>query len=145
MRTGLLLVLFVGCGGSPSKPAADPTPPVTASLVDCDKVAEHVATTAQTAKLRSGASYEAIKSMVSTRCTTDAWSDETKQCLFAIKTVREGRDCATKMTDAQRTAIHTDAQALRKEAAGPVEGEDHSGDWIEHVVEVPATTPATKS
>ena len=145
MRTGLLLAFLLGCGGGATKPAADPTPPVTSSLVGCDKVSEHVARTAQTAKLRSGASYEAIASMVSTRCTTDAWSDETKQCLFAIKTIAEGRDCATTMTDAQREAIKTDARALRKDMTGPVEGDDHTGDWIEHVVEEPATKPATKS
>lgn len=144
MRTALFLAfLLAGCGGGSSKPPAEPTPPVTASLVSCDQVATHVGTTAQQkAKLRSGASYEAIVSMVSTRCTTDAWSDETKQCLFAIKAIREGRDCATKMTEEQRTAIHADVQAMRKDATGPVEGEDHSGDWLEHVVEEPAATPA---
>jgi hypothetical protein len=48
------------------------------------------------------------------------------------------------MTDAQRDAIHKDVQALRKENAGPVEAEDHSGDWLEHVVEE-QPKPATKS
>ena len=111
--------------------------PATASLVDCGSVAEHVATTAQhTAKLRSGASYDSIKDMVSTRCTGDQWNDETKQCLFAIKTMREGRDCASKMTDEQRQAIKAQAQALRKDNAAPVT-DDHSDDWIEHVVEEP--------
>lgn len=141
MRTGLLLAcLLVACGGGTSKPAADPA---TASLVSCDQVATHVGTTAQkTAKLRGSATYDAIVSMVSTRCTTDAWADATKQCLFAINKIREGRDCASTMTDAQREAIRTDARALRKDAAGPVEDEDHSADWIEHIVEEPAPKPA---
>lgn len=141
MRTGLVLAfLLAACGGGTTKPAADPA---TASLVSCDEVASHVGSTAQkTARLRGAATYEAIVSMVSTRCTKDAWADGTKQCLFAIATMRDGRGCASTMTDAQREAIKADAQALRKDAAGPVEDADHSADWIDHVVEEPAPKPA---
>lgn len=141
MRTGLFFaLLLVGCSGT-SKPAADPA---TASLVSCDQAAKHVGSTAQkTARLRGAATYEALVSMVSTRCTTDAWTDETKQCLFGINRIRDARNCTSTMTDAQREAIKADAQALRKDAAGPVEDEDHSADWLEHVVEEPAAKPAT--
>jgi hypothetical protein len=142
MRTGLLLVLVLAaCGGGTTKPASDPA---TASLVSCDQAATHVGSTAQkTARLRGAATYEALVSMVSTRCTTDAWADETKQCLFAINRIRDARKCTSTMTDAQREAIKTDARALRKDAAGPVEDEDHSADWLDHVVEEPAPKPAT--
>jgi hypothetical protein len=72
--------------------------------------------------------------MVMTRCQTDAWSDETKHCLFAIKAISEGRACADGMTDVQRDAIKAHAQRLRAEATGPT-ATDESGDWIKHVVE----------
>jgi len=143
MRTALVLAFLIGCSGNPKPPAEDPTPPATASLVDCDNVAKHVAQTAQTVKLRSGASYEAIQNLVLTHCKSDAWNDETKQCLFSIKAIREGRDCASKMTDEQRTAITADAQKLRKDMSGPVEDPDHSGDWVQHVVEEPGAKPLT--
>jgi hypothetical protein len=80
--------------------------------------------------------HEAIDELVSTRCKADGWSDETKQCLFAIATIAEGRACADGMTEEQRTAFRTAARDLRKD--GPVEPDDHGSDWVRHVVEEPA-------
>jgi hypothetical protein len=133
----LVLLFLVACSGS--KPPAESPAPKTSSLLDCAKVADHVATTVAANKPRPGASHAAVKDLVATRCQADAWTDETKQCLFAIKTIPEGRACATKMTDEQRTAIKTQAKALRKDATRPVdEPDDQSSDWVRHVVEEPA-------
>ena len=112
-------------------------------MLDCGKVADHVASTVVADKPRPRATPGAIKEMVSTRCTADKWTDETKQCLNAITTIAEGRACATKMTKEQRAAIETAAKALRKDASGPVATDDPSSDWIRHVVEEPAK-PSTR-
>jgi hypothetical protein len=104
-------------------------------MLDCAQVADHVASTVAASKPRSGATLAAVKDMVSTRCQTDAWADDTKQCLHAIATIAEGRACAAKMTDAQREAIRSQAKALRAQANEPVPEDDHSSDWIRHVVE----------
>lgn len=134
MRT-LACLLLVACGGN--KPAPE-NPPVASSMLDCEKVAGHVATTVVASRPRAGATQATIQEMVTTRCKADAWSDETKQCLHAIKSMQEGRACATKMTDEQRTAIRTAAQALRKDATPPATPDDDQSDWIKHVVEEPA-------
>ncbi len=72
--------------------------------------------------------------MVLTRCQTDAWTHETKQCLYAIKLMSEGRACATGMTDVQRDAMKAHARQLRADAGGPTDTDDQSSDWIKHVV-----------
>lgn len=127
--------MLMACGGSSSKPPADPAPPATASLLDCTTVGEHVATIVDASKPRSGATHAAVKNMVLTRCSADAWSDATKQCLHAMTSIPEGRACATGMTDAQREALRTAAKALRGDASEPTAPDDHSADWIRHVVE----------
>lgn len=135
MRALVVFVALMACGGT-AKPPADPPPPASSSLLDCTRVADHVATTAAASRPRSGATHARVKEMVSTRCTTDAWSDETRQCLFAIKTIREGRECATSMTDEQRDAIRAHARSLRADAnEASAEDDDRSADWIRHVVE----------
>jgi hypothetical protein len=131
MRTLVLVVALGACSGSNKSPA-EPEP-AAGTLLDCAKVAEHVATTVDASKPRSGITHGPVKEMVTIRCETDAWSDETKQCLYAINTVQEGRACATGMTDVQRTALKTHAKSLRAPTGS--EEEDHSGDWIKHVVE----------
>ncbi|MBA2542200.1 MAG: hypothetical protein H0V17_21345 [Deltaproteobacteria bacterium] len=133
----LVLVLVAACSGG-SKPA--PESPSAGSMLDCTKVADHVAATVAANKPRPGTTQAAVKDLVSTRCTADAWTDETKQCLNAITTIAEGRACAAKMTDEQRAAIKTQAKALRKDASPPVAGNDESH-WIEHVVEEPGDAP----
>ena len=133
MRIPALCFLLAACGGSP-KPAPE-APPAAASLLTCDQVATHVAATVNTTPLRSGATYEAVAGMVATRCKADGWSDETRRCLHGITTVAEGRACATSMTDAQRTAIRTQARSLRADAAASAAADDPSADWIEHVVQ----------
>jgi hypothetical protein len=133
MRTRILFFVLAACGGS-SKPSAESPPPATSSLLDCVKVAEHVAATVDAGGPRTGATHAAVHDMVVTRCTTDAWSDATKQCLHAIQTIKEGRACATGMTDEQRDAIKAHARSLR--GSGSVaDTDDQSADWIKHVVE----------
>lgn len=135
MRIPVLCVVLVACGGSP-KPPADPPPPATSSLLDCVKVAEHVATTVDASAPRSGVTHAAVNDMVVTRCKTDAWSDETRHCLHAIKTIAEGRACATGMTDEQRDAIKAHARSIRADASGSnAATDDQSSDWVKHVVE----------
>src|SRR5687767_15984716 len=111
----LVSLCLVACGGS-SKPAAEPPPPATSSMLDCAKVSDHVAATVQSP--RSGVTPAAVKEMVMTRCQTDGWSHETRQCFFAIKSTSEGRACATGMTDVQRDAIKAHARQLRSTATG---------------------------
>jgi hypothetical protein len=138
MRIPAVVVVVAACsGGSKSPPASPPPPPPTASLLDCDRVADHVATTVDADRPRPYATHAAVKDLVATRCQTDAWTDETKRCLYAIKTITAGRACASTMADEQRTAIREAARALRQGAAPP-DADDNSGDWIKHVVEEPA-------
>jgi hypothetical protein len=133
----LWFLLVVACSGG-TKPAPEFPGPASGSMLDCPKVADHVATTVAADKPRPGATHAAVKDLVSTRCQADAWSDETKLCLNAIKTIKEGRDCAAKMTDEQRTAIKTAAKELRQKASEPVaDADDPGSDWIRHVVEEP--------
>lgn len=139
MRLAFLFTALVACGGSKTPPPADPAPPVTSSMLDCKKVADHVADTVRAGTPRAGVTPAAVQDMVNTRCSQDYWTDETKHCLFAIKTIREGRDCASMMTDDQRAAIKTAAAALRKDASAPAD--DPSADWISHVVEAPPPAP----
>jgi hypothetical protein len=134
MRLPVILGLLVACGGS-TKPAADPPPPATSSMLDCTKVADHVAATVAAQPPRAGVTPGAIKGMVVTRCETDAWTNETKQCLYAIKSISEGRACATGMTDVQRDAIKAHARQLRADASGATATDDQSSDWIKHVVQ----------
>lgn len=108
-------------------------------MLPCDKVGEHVATVVDAERKRPGTTHGAVKELVRTRCDQDAWNDEVKHCLFAIKTISEGRDCATKMTEEQRTAMKAAARELRKAVTGEDVAEDDSSDWIRHVVEEPAT------
>ena len=129
MRT-LCLVFVVACGGNKSLLEA---PAPTGSMLDCDKVADHVASVAA-AKPRPGVTQASIKELVGSHCKSDAWSDETKQCLNAMTSIKEGRACAEKMTDEQRTAIRTAARALRKDEPAPAP-DDNSSDWIRHVVQ----------
>jgi hypothetical protein len=136
MRT-LACLLVVACGGT--KPPAESPPSASSSLLDCGKVAAHVATAVAADKPRPGVTPAAIKELVGTRCQADAWSDETKQCLNAIATIQDGRACAAKMTDEQRAALKTQATALRKDASVQTDADDHSSDWIRHVVEEPGT------
>ena len=133
----LVLIALAACSGG-NKPA--PESPTAGSMLDCTMVADHVATTVVANKPRAGATHAKVKDLVSTRCTADAWTDDTKQCLIAIKTVAEGRACATKMTDEQRAAIKTQALALRNDASAPV-AENGESNWIEHVVEEPGDAP----
>jgi hypothetical protein len=134
MRLSVIFVLLVACGGSTKKPE-DPPPPATSSLLDCAKVADHVATTVATQPPKSGVTPAAVRDMVTTRCQTDAWSDETKHCLYAIKMISEARACATGMTDVQRDAIKAHARRLRADATTPSADADDQSDWIKHVVE----------
>jgi hypothetical protein len=139
----LAFLFLVACSGG-AKPAPETPAPPTSSMLDCGKVADHVATTVAADKPRPGATHAAVKELVSTRCAADKWTDETMQCLFVIKTIKEGRDCASKMTDEQKTAIKTAAKELRKANAGsePPPDDDHEGDWIKHVVQdKPDTVP----
>jgi hypothetical protein len=101
-------------------------------MLDCTKVSDHVAATVQSP--RSGMTPAAVKEMVLTRCETDGWSHETRQCLYAIKSTTEGRACATGMTDVQRDAIKAHARRLRADAPS-AEPDDQSSDWIKHVVQ----------
>ena len=137
MRTLAVVLLAAACGGSPKQP--ETPPPATSSMLDCGAVAEHVATTVSADKPRPGINQGMIKDLVSSRCQADAWTDDTKQCLDVIKSVADGRACAAKMTDEQRTAIKTAAKALRKDGPTGDPADDHSSDWIEHVVEPPGT------
>lgn len=131
----LLFATAISCGGKSTAPS-EPPPPATSSLLDCAKVADHVATTLRAENPRAGVTPAAVQDMVSLRCRTDGWTDETKHCLYAIKTISEGRDCANTMSDDQRAAIKASAAALRKDAS-PTETDDSSADWVSHVVEQP--------
>lgn len=134
MRFALLFTTVLACGGNKAPTETPPPPPATSSLLDCSKVADHLAAIVRAATPRPGVTPAAVQDMVSTRCTTDYWSDQTKQCMFATKTIAEARDCASTMTDDQRTAIKTAARALRKDTSAPTE-DDTSADWIKHVVD----------
>ena len=129
-------VALAACGGDPKPAVEEPTPP-SASLVDCATVGSHIAKILPADRPRPGATPAAVQDMVSTRCRDDAWSDETKRCVFAVKTIAEARECASTMTDEQRTAIRTQARALRADAAGSADTDDASADWVRHVVEEP--------
>lgn len=136
MIRALVLFVLVACSGD-SKAPASPTPP-TGSMLSCARIADHVVTAVSANKLRSGATHAAVKDLVVTRCQADAWTDETKQCLHAIKTVAEGRACETTMTAEQRSAIRTQAKALRARAtagSGEPDTETDTDDWIRHVVQ----------
>jgi hypothetical protein len=130
-----LFVAVIGCGHGKPSPES---PPAATSMLDCAKVADHVGAVVGADKPRPGATPAAVKDLVATRCEADKWSDDTKQCLNAIATIKDGRACAAKMTDEQRQAIKTQARALRKDTP-PVEPDDHGSDWIRHVVEEPGT------
>lgn len=136
MRTLNVLVL-VACGGNPKPPPE--TVPATASMIDCGEVASHVVKVLAAARPRPGATLEAVQSMVTSRCRADAWSDATKECLHASATIAAGRACASTMNDEQRTAITAQARALRTDTSEPSAPADSSSDWVEHVVEEPAT------
>lgn len=140
MRLSLLFITVAACGGK-STPAPEAPPPATSSMLDCKQVADHVATTVRASTPRIGVTPAVVQEMVSVRCTTDGWTDETKHCVFAIKAIREARACASTMTDEQRTAIKTHAARLRKDATSPTDADDSSSDWISHVVEEPAAPP----
>ena len=133
MRT-LLFLALVACGGGTPKTTETPAPS-TSSMLDCDKVADHVATVVSKDKPRPGATHGAVHELVNARCAADKWTDDTKQCLFVITSVKEGRACADKMTDAQKESIKTAAKELRKANAGTDPVDDHEGDWIKHVVQ----------
>lgn len=129
----LAFVLLAACGGTP-KTTDTPAPP-TSSMLDCHKVADHVATVVAKDKPRPGATHGTVHELVNTRCTADKWNDDTMQCLFVITSVKEGRACADKMTDEQKASIKTAAKELRKANAGTEPVDDNEGDWIKHVVQ----------
>jgi len=129
MRILSSILLVAACGSTP-KPAVE-NPPPAGSLLPCETVANHVGGVVASSKMRSGATVDAVVSLVATRCKADAWSDPTKQCLNAIKTIPEGRECAGSMTEEQRSKIKLEAKALRT----PPNDEDPTADWIKHVVE----------
>ncbi len=133
MRQFVWIAVMLGCGGSSNKPAPEAPPPATSSLLDCAIVAEHVATIVDAEKPRT--THAAVKDMVSVRCRTDGWTDETRRCLYAIKTVADGRACASTMTDEQQAAIKAHARTLRNQATGTEVPDDASADWVQHVVE----------
>src|SRR5262249_22092898 len=56
----LALLVVAACSGGSKKPA-DSTPPPTSSLLDCAKVADHVATTVAKDKPRPGATHATVK------------------------------------------------------------------------------------
>ena len=136
MRLSVLFITVIACGGQ-STPVPEAPPAATSSLLDCKRVADHVAATVSASKPRAGVTPAAVQEMVSVRCSTDGWTDETKHCVFAIKAISEARDCASTMTDEQRTAIKTHAARLRKDAVTQTDADDPSSDWITHVVEEP--------
>jgi hypothetical protein len=139
MRALVVLTFVISCSSGSKKPPEAPGP-ATASLLTCVQVADHVAKTVVADKPRPGATHATVKDLVSTRCQADAWTDETKRCLNAIATIRDGRACATQMTEDQRTALRTQARALRKDATqSAIDPDDHSSDWVRHVVEEPGT------
>jgi hypothetical protein len=140
MRLSVLFITVIACGGK-STPAPEAPPPATSSMLDCKQVADHVTATVRASTPRSGVTPAAVQEMVSVRCSTDGWTDETKHCVFAIKAISEARACATTMTDEQRTAIKTHAARLRKDATPPTDAGDSSSDWVSHVVEEPAAPP----
>src|SRR4051794_14632549 len=140
MRLSLLFITVIACGGK-TTPAPEAPPPATSSMLDCKQVADHVAATVRASTPRSGVTPAAVQEMVSVRCTTDGWTDETKHCVFAIKAISEARACASTMTDEQRTAIKAHAARLRKDATASSDADDSSSDWVSHVVEEPAAPP----
>lgn len=140
MRLSVLFITVIACGGK-STPAPEAPPPATSSMLDCKQVADHVAATVSATKPRTGVSPAAVREMVSVRCSTDGWTDETKHCVFATKAISEARDCASTMTAEQRTAIKAHAARLRKDAVTQTDADDSSSDWIGHVVEEAAPVP----
>jgi hypothetical protein len=142
MRLSLLFITVIACGGK-STPAPEEPPPATSSLLSCKQIADHVAATVNASKPRTGVTAAAVQEMVSVRCSTDGWTDETKRCVFATKAISEARDCASTMTDEQRTAIKAHAARLRKDAVTQTD-DNSSTDWISHVVEEPAAPAPRK-
>ena len=130
----LAFVFLAACSGGTKTTPDKPAPP-TSSLLDCAKVADHVASVVSKDKPRPGATHGAVHELVGTRCTADKWDDATKQCLFVITSVSEGRACADRMTGAQKESIMAAAKELRKANAGTDAIDDHEGDWIKHVVQ----------
>jgi hypothetical protein len=138
----LVLALAVGAGCRTSKQPDTAGVPDTASMLPCAKVADHVASTVAANRPRPGTTPGEVSNLIATRCEQDAWTDQARQCMFAITTVKEGRACAQQLTDEQRTALRTAARAMRKDAAAETTNDDELvNDWLRHVVEEPATKP----
>ncbi len=129
----LAFVLLAACSSGGTKTTETPAP-TTSSMLDCHKVADHVATVVSKDKPRPG-THGAVHELVNARCTADKWNDDTKQCLIVITSAKEGRACADKMTDEQKASIKTAAKELRKANAGTDPVDDSESDWLRHVVQ----------
>jgi hypothetical protein len=100
-----VLVFLIACGGSKATPAppAPPKDPIPASVgPDCQTVAAHAVPVLFAD--RPDAHAAAIEAY-QTRCETDAWSDEARNCISTIQNADEAKGCETHLTDAQRKAL----------------------------------------
>jgi hypothetical protein len=117
-RVALVLVLVVGCGGAqkPKSLAAAPNEnatqtsepiPMTAGP-DCAIVADRLATVAHAETPDRQAE---ARDMLRTRCTDDKWSDDARNCFATVENDAEIEGCASKLTAAQRSALHAEHAA----------------------------------
>lgn len=116
----LPFLLMLGCGGA-AKPVAKTPDPVKDPIPKtvgppCDKVGARVAQIASAGNLADGRAAK----FFTTRCTSDAWSDEVRSCFAAIENDAESEGCISKLTDAQRDAMAKAASALPAEPAASV-------------------------
>ena len=104
MRPLALLVLIVGCGGSPKPktppPAPDPIPKTAGP--DCGTVADKLAIVVHADKPDAQAM---AKGNIKSRCTDDKWSDEARSCFATVETEAEIDGCRAHLTDAQKAAL----------------------------------------
>jgi hypothetical protein len=106
----LIFSVLVACGGghkSPTTTLPPPTPdpiPKTAGPA-CAAVADQLAIVLHADQTPDQAVTAKTTEAARTRCETDKWSDEARNCLGSVQSESELDGCTKLLTDAQRTSF----------------------------------------
>jgi hypothetical protein len=109
MRTAVIALVLAACGGNGSKSStmakAGPT---------CGDVANAMVGMMAEGKESTKAfvdAKEGFVTIISTRCTDDAWTAEAKQCLATMKSREDAERCSTLLTEQQQANLVRDQKA----------------------------------
>jgi hypothetical protein len=114
LRRSLLTFMLAAC--SHSSPQATTTPHAAAPS-PCAQLADHIVSLMPGAKDAPPDKVAMVHDAFRNRCAADQWTAEAQQCFITAATLDAASACSNRLTQAQSTALSTDAGAATSQLA----------------------------